>query len=50
MKLNMETIKERIKQLCDIIEQHNFLYYVKNQPEISDFEFDILMKELIKLE
>ncbi|HUM33607.1 MAG TPA: NAD-dependent DNA ligase LigA [Bacteroidales bacterium] len=46
----METIKERIKQLCDIIEQHNFLYYVKNQPEISDFEFDLLMNELIKLE
>lgn len=46
----MEAIKERIKQLCEIIEHHNFLYYVKNQPEISDFEFDLLIDELIKLE
>ncbi len=46
----MEAIKERINQLCEIIEHHNFLYYVKNQPEISDFEFDLLMDELIKLE
>ncbi|MFO7371411.1 MAG: NAD-dependent DNA ligase LigA [Bacteroidales bacterium] len=41
---------ERILQLREIIERHNDLYYVKSQPEITDPEFDSLMKELILLE
>ncbi len=30
--------------------KHNYLYYVKAQPEINDFQFDILMQELEELE
>ncbi|HLP72941.1 MAG TPA: NAD-dependent DNA ligase LigA, partial [Bacteroidales bacterium] len=37
-------------QLKELIEQHNYNYYVLNQPVISDFEFDLLMHELDTLE
>lgn len=46
----MEDVRERIEELRDIIEHHNYLYYVLDRPEISDYEYDMLMKELIKLE
>ncbi len=42
--------RERILQLRETIERHNYLYYVKSQPEIQDVEYDGLMKELISLE
>lgn len=42
--------KERIKELRDLLHRYNYLYYVKNQPEISDQEFDALMHELMDLE
>lgn len=41
---------ERIKYLTTELNRHNYLYYVKNNPEISDYEFDQLMKELEQLE
>lgn len=42
--------KVRISQLRDEINRHNHNYYVLNAPEISDYEFDMLMKELEALE
>lgn len=42
--------KQRIEELSRIIEEHNYKYYVLAQPIISDFEFDTLLEELIKLE
>ncbi|MBO7322333.1 MAG: NAD-dependent DNA ligase LigA [Bacteroidales bacterium] len=42
--------KERISVLRKELERHNFNYYVKNEPEITDFEYDILMMELVSLE
>lgn len=42
--------KERIEQLRRELNEHNHKYYVENSPEISDFDFDMLMKELEKLE
>ena len=41
---------ERINELKEIIKHHNQLYYDKDMPEISDFEYDTLMNELISLE
>lgn len=41
---------ERIHQLRQELHRHNYNYYVKNEPEISDLEFDSLMKELEELE
>ena len=40
----------RIAQLSSDLRKHNYLYYVKAEPEISDFEFDNLLKELEQLE
>jgi len=46
----METIEERIKTLRKQIDKLNYSYYVLSQPEVSDFEFDRLLKELEQLE
>ena len=42
--------KSKIDQLRNDLHRHNNNYYVLNSPEISDKEFDMLMKELEKLE
>lgn len=47
---NREKIKKRIEDLRKKINYHNYLYYVKNSPEISDYDFDMLLKELEALE
>ena len=44
------TPKEQIEQLRSELHRHNHNYYVLNAPEISDFEFDRLMRELQELE
>lgn len=42
--------KTRIEQLIEEINHHNYLYYVESNPSISDYDFDMLLKELEKLE
>ena len=42
--------KERIEQLRRELHEHNYRYYVENQPIISDYDFDQLMHELQQLE
>lgn len=42
--------KQRILQLRKELHEHNYKYYVQNQPEITDQEFDFLMHELQDLE
>lgn len=44
------TVKERIKQLTDLINRYNYEYYVLDNPSVSDQEFDRLINELINLE
>lgn len=44
------TEQERIEWLRSELHRHNHNYYVNNTPEISDYEFDMLMKELEELE
>ncbi len=43
-------IKKEIEKLRQEIRHHDYLYYVLNQPEISDAEYDRLMKRLKELE
>lgn len=43
-------IKEKIEQLRKELNQHNYNYYVLDNPSISDYEFDIKLKELQDLE
>ncbi len=50
MSINKKIAQERIGILRKELERHNFNYYVKNEPEITDFEYDILMMELDTLE
>ena len=45
-----ENILKRITELRSILEDHNHRYYILSQPVISDHEFDLLLKELEKLE
>ena len=42
--------KQRIEQLRRELHEHNYRYYVQNQPSISDYDFDQLMHELQQLE
>ena len=44
------TIQEKIKELVDKLNQANYEYYVKDNPTLTDNEFDSLLNELIKLE
>jgi DNA ligase (NAD+) len=43
-------IEERINELRKILNYHNHKYYVEDSPEISDFEYDRLYRELEELE
>lgn len=43
-------IKEKIEELRKELHEHNYKYYVLSQPIISDYEFDMKMKELQSLE
>ena len=49
-KIMSESVKHTIEELSKQIEEHNYNYYVNVKPVISDYEFDKLLEELIKLE
>ena len=48
--MNKEEAKQRIKQLTETINYHNKLYYTDDNPEIEDYEYDKLFRELENLE
>lgn len=48
--MNKETAEKKIQELTDKLNYHNHRYYVLSNPEISDYEFDMMMKELEELE
>lgn len=48
--MNPEEALKKIETLRTELEEHNYNYYVLNQPVISDFDFDMKLKELEKLE
>ena len=48
--MNKTEAKTRIKELKDITAYHAKKYYDEDNPEISDFEYDMLMNELKNLE
>ncbi|MBP0612415.1 NAD-dependent DNA ligase LigA [Chryseobacterium sp. cx-311] len=45
-----ENIQKKIEDLRTELHQHNYNYYTLDEPTISDFEFDTLLKELLELE
>lgn len=42
--------KERMKELRDTLNAHSYRYYVLDEPSISDYEYDMLQRELADLE
>ncbi|MGL4797692.1 MAG: NAD-dependent DNA ligase LigA [Paraclostridium sp.] len=44
------SVENRINELINLINYHNEKYYNEDKPELTDFEYDNLMKELINLE
>jgi len=45
-----ENIQKKIEDLREELHQHNYNYYTLDEPTISDFEFDLKLKELQELE
>ncbi len=43
-------MERRVKELTELLNYHNHKYYVDDAPEISDFEFDALLRELEEIE
>ncbi len=48
--MSKEQAKDRILELRKELQEHNHRYYMLDAPTISDYEFDMLLEELIKLE
>lgn len=48
--MTKENAKARIDELCKTLSYHAYLYYVLDQPSITDFEYDKLYRELSDLE
>src|SRR5881628_2021699 len=45
-----KTVEQQIDELREELRRHEYLYYVLDQPEITDAEYDILMRRLRELE
>jgi len=50
MNSDKKKVKRDIEELRSAIQHHDYLYYVTAQPEISDHEYDLMMKRLEELE
>jgi DNA ligase (NAD+) len=48
--MNAAEAKKRAEELTKEIRQHNYNYYILSKPAISDYDFDLLLEELIRLE
>ncbi|MBR4890478.1 MAG: NAD-dependent DNA ligase LigA [Clostridia bacterium] len=46
----MENAEKRIKELTELLTYHCHKYYVEDSPEISDYEYDMLLRDLKALE
>ncbi len=46
----MENVKQKIKELTEKLTYHSHKYYVEDNPEISDFEYDMMLRDLRALE
>ena len=48
--MTAEEAKKEIERLSELVDYHNDLYYQQHRTEVSDYEFDQLLEQLIKLE
>jgi DNA ligase (NAD+) len=49
-EMNKNQARKRHEELCRLLNYHNHRYYVLDQPEISDTEYDRLFRELLEIE
>ena len=45
--MDLNSAKQRAEELRELINYHNEKYYNQDSPEISDYEYDMLLKELV---
>ena len=50
MIFEKQQAQQRILQLRELLNRYSYQYYVENESEISDFEYDQMMRELETLE
>ncbi len=50
MAAHVDKIKTELERLREQVRRHDYLYYVKGEPEISDYEYDRLYRRLVELE
>ena len=48
--MDLEAAKRKISELSESLHHYNYMYYVKSESLVSDFEFDMLLKKLEDLE
>lgn len=46
----MENIETKMNELCDKLNDYSYRYYVLDEPAVSDFEYDMLLRSLAELE
>ncbi len=48
--MTVSEVKEKIQKLTKEINQHNYNYYVLSNPTVSDYDFDMMLEQLVQLE
>ena len=48
--MNRQEAEKRVRELHAVLRHHNYLYYVKDSPDVADSEYDRLFAELKQLE
>ncbi len=48
--MDFHSAQLRVRELRKLLEYHNYKYYVEDSPEIDDYDYDVLMNELKKIE
>ena len=48
--MDITNAKKRAAELTELLDKYTYQYYVLDNPEVSDYEFDMLMQELKAIE
>lgn len=48
--MGIDKLEKKMDELIKLINKHSYNYYVLDKPEISDYDFDMLMRELVEME
>lgn len=48
--MEIEAARQRMEELCQTLNEYSYQYYILDNPSVSDYEFDMLLRELERLE